>query len=191
MIILKNVNGNNLFKHVTPRQIIIGFFIVVSFVLFIIFRKEVHNFAQRCFSLYGFVGLCGFVVLMDSIIQPISPDFIILSSTLGGASLLIAATIGGISSVSAGIIGYIIGKKLLKRERKTSFSSRHLINGKALFKKYGTWAVAIGALSPVPYSAICWSAGIYDMRFKRFLLTSLLTRIPRFFIVAFIGYIFS
>jgi len=177
--------------NINLKDLIIGFLIVFIFVLFIIFRKEIRIFAKDLFKLYGLFGLAAFVIVMDTFIQPISPDLIIVGSTLGGANLIFTALIGGGSSILAGIIGYNIGRKIVGKSRKNSFTSKQLVNGEKLFNKYGIWAVAIGALSPVPYSAICWSAGIYGMVFKKFLITSLFTRIPRFFLVAIIGSIFS
>jgi membrane protein YqaA with SNARE-associated domain len=72
---------------------------------------------------------------------------------------------------------------------KERFGKNHLNKGKKLFDRYGIWAVIVGAFSPIPYSSICWTAGIYNMKFKPFIITSLLTRIPRFFLMGFIGYI--
>ncbi len=187
----KDMNSKKCFVKANLKNILIGAFIVITFVLFIIFKSEVKIFAQNLFKHYGFLGLAGFVIIMDTFIQPISPDLIIAGSTLGGANLVFAALIGGVSSLIAGVIGYNIGKRLIGKRKKSSYSSNNLLKGKILFRKYGIWAVAIGALSPVPYSAICWSAGAYGMLFRKFLITSFCTRIPRFFIVAIFGSLFS
>jgi membrane protein YqaA with SNARE-associated domain len=50
--------------------------------------------------------------------------------------------------------------------------------GKAFMNQYGLWALAIGALTPLPYSMMCWACGIVRVRFIPFFLISLL-RIPR------------
>lgn len=178
-------------KHFALKHLFLLISIITIFVFFIIFRKNIRIIAHKCFAAYGFAGLAAIVFVMDILIQPVSPDFLILSSTLGGANLIFASFIGGTASTLAGIIGYFIGRKLIFRGVLGLFSLKHLTNGQRLFKKYGIWAVAVGALSPVPYSAVCWSAGTYNMQFKRFLITSIVTRIPRFFIVAFIGFLFS
>ena len=52
------------------------------------------------------------------------------------------------------------------------------VKGEHLFDRWGVWTVAIGALSPLPYSITCWFAGIYNMPYRRFFLATLF-RIPR------------
>ncbi|MFH1668883.1 MAG: VTT domain-containing protein [Candidatus Woesearchaeota archaeon] len=151
------------------------------------FYSELKAFSQLFISMYGFFGLFVLVVLMDTIIQPISPDILVLSSTFGGANLWLAALIGGIASCVAGSIGYTFGKALGEDGFVKWFGKTHLRKGRGLFRKYGIWAVIVGALSPIPYSSVCWTAGIYDMDFLPFVVTSALTRIPRFFFIGLIG----
>lgn len=172
-------------KKTLKRAVILGS-IAGIFILFIIFKKEIQILSKKAFEIYGFFGIAGITFLMDIFIQPLSPDLLILSSTIGGANILFTSTAGGISSVCAGATGYIIGSRLLKRGFFPA-ASENIKKGERLFKRYGHWAVVIGALTPIPYSAVCWSAGLYEMGFKKFILASLLARIPRFFIVALIG----
>jgi len=164
--------------------------ILIIFALSIIFLNELKAASEKLFSLYGLAGIAAMVFMMDVVIQPVSPDVVIISSTLGGANLLRAALVGGCGSVAAGIAGYFFGKKIGSKGLKGLFSSKHFEKGEALFKKFGLWAVAAGALTPVPFSVVCWSAGIYKMKFSIFILTSFLTRITRFFIMGWIGYLF-
>jgi len=172
------------------RNISIIFLIILIFVAFLIFKKDVQCLSKRAFDVYGFFGIAGITFIMDIFIQPISPDLLILSSTIGGANIILTSLSGGLSSVCAGTAGYFVGLRLLKKGLFRG-SSEKIKKGEILFKKYGHWAVVVGALTPIPYSAVCWSAGIYEMGIKRFILASILARIPRFFIVAFIGSHFS
>jgi len=48
-------------------------------------------------------------------------------------------------------------------------------------KRFGPIAVAIGALTPFPYSVTTWTAGMFNMPFKRMILPTML-RIPRLWI---------
>ncbi|MBN1544212.1 VTT domain-containing protein [Candidatus Woesearchaeota archaeon] len=70
------------------------------------------------------------------------------------------------------------------------YGDKHLKKGQELFSKYGVYAVAVGAMSPIPYSAVCWTAGIYRMSYFKFILASIITRLPRFFLMGLIGYFF-
>ena len=47
--------------------------------------------------------------------------------------------------------------------------------------KYGIWAVIVAAITPIPFSPVCWIAGMLEMDYKQFLVASL-WRIPRFMI---------
>ncbi len=162
--------------------------IMIICILFLIFYSELKEISYMFILNYGYWGLLLIVVIMDFIIQPISPDIIVFGATLGGSGLLIASLIGGLGSCLAGVMGYTVGNKVGHEKFKEWFGAKNLKKGEKLFKKYGVWAVVIGAFSPIPYSSVCWSAGIYGMDFNAFLLTSLLTRIPRFFIVGLVGY---
>jgi membrane protein YqaA with SNARE-associated domain len=172
------------------KHVLLIVLILAIFALSMIFLEELRNVSRKLFSHYGLAGVALMVFVMDVVIQPISPDVVIISATLGGANLLKAALVGAGGSVAAGIAGYFIGKKIGNKGLKGLFSPKHLEKGEALFKKYGMWAVAAGALTPVPFSAVCWSAGIYKMNFPVFIITTVLTRIPRFFLMGWVGYMF-
>ncbi len=172
------------------KHILLIVVILSIFALSIIFLNELKAVSRKLFSLYGLAGVVAMVFVMDVVIQPVSPDVVIISSTLGGANLLRAALVGGAGSVAAGIAGYFLGKKIGSKGLKNFFSPRNFEKGVALFKKYGLWAIAAGALTPVPFSVVCWSAGIYKMKFPIFILKSVLTRFPRFFVMGWVGYLF-
>ena len=172
------------------KHVLIIVFVVIIFMLSIIFLDKVKAVSRKLFSMYGLAGVAAMVFMMDVVIQPVSPDVVIVSATLGGANLLTAAIVGGCVSVAAGIAGYFFGNRIGSKGLKGFFSPKHFEKGEALFKKYGLWAVAVGALTTVPFSVVCWSAGIYRMKFPVFVVTGVLTRFPRFFIIGWFGYLF-
>ena len=161
--------------------------LMVIFLSFLLYYNEIKSFSQIIILSFGFSGLFLMVVFMDTIIQPISPDILVFGATFSGADLGWAFLVGGVASCLAGIFGYYLGGKAGVVGFKRWFGKEHLAKGKNLFNKYGVWAVVVGALSPIPYSSVCWTAGIYKMDFLTFLITSLLTRIPRFFLMGLIG----
>jgi membrane protein YqaA with SNARE-associated domain len=161
--------------------------IALIFLSILFFYSEIKSVATLFVQTYGLTGLFVLVVIMDTIIQPMSPDILVFGSTFGGANLLWASLVGGFASVLAGIIGYLIGRYIGEEGFVKWFNKEHLDKGKEFFSKYGVWAIVFGALSPLPYSAFCWSAGVYRMRFIPFLLSSILTRLPRFFLFGLIG----
>ena len=60
-----------------------------------------------------------------------------------------------------------------------------------VFGEYGFWAVAVAALTPVPYMVFSWVAGFAEIAVWQFLLASVIFRSARFFGVAAIVYVFG
>ena len=60
-----------------------------------------------------------------------------------------------------------------------------------VFHEYGFWAVAVAALTPVPYMVFSWVAGFAEIAVWQFLLASVIFRSMRFFGVAAIVYVFG
>ena len=129
----------------------------------------------------GLAGLAAILLLTDSFITPIPPDvllIIIAKSALADSWWIVVPGLGVLSS-GAGMIGWHLSRRVgdtrLMRLMFGRFRRRH----RALVARYGTVAVALGALTPIPFSVTCWAAGIFQMPFKRFAWVTLL-RIPRF-----------
>ena len=156
--------------------------------VFLVFTDEIKTASQGLIQQYGLISLFIIVMIMDSLLQPVSPDFLIMSYSLLDQPFIIAAIACGLASVIAGVIGYRIGMMLDDNGIERYLGQRKYQKAYNIFQKYGIFAVIIGALSPFPYSLICWSAGIFKMHFPTFLISAFFTRIPRFI---FIGYVAS
>ncbi|MBT7902515.1 DedA family protein [Candidatus Woesearchaeota archaeon] len=167
----------------------LGIAILCVFVTAVFFYSEFKLVSNNLIQTYGLIAVFFLVIIMDSFIQPISPDIFVLGATLSGHNLIAASLVGGIASCIGGIIGYQIGKQIGKRKFKKWFGKDHLEKGKTIINKHGIWAIIVGAFSPIPYSSVCWVAGIYKMKFPVFVITSILTRIPRFFFMGYIGFL--
>jgi len=59
------------------------------------------------------------------------------------------------------------------------------------FRDYGFWAVAVAALTPVPYMVFSWVAGFAEIDWWQFVLASVIFRSMRFFGVGGIVYAFG
>lgn len=142
------------------------------------FKKPLTEMATWLVETFGIGGVLVGIALSDIFTFPIPPDtfiFIAATSPYPAAPMLVAICI---TSIICGSIAYFVGPQL----QRIGFISRRIEKfrprGEALFGKWGVWAVAIGALSPLPYSITCWMAGIYKMPFWRFFLATLF-RAPR------------
>jgi membrane protein YqaA with SNARE-associated domain len=170
--------------------IVIGIFFSIT-ASFIFFREEMQWFAEWMVEQFGIFGLFILTLIMDTIIQPISPDMLTMGYSMADLNVLTVSLVGGIASVIAGFLGYTIGyflegkgiDKFIGRER---YQKAHL-----LFVKHGFWAILIGSISPIPFSAICWSAGVFKMPWKFFCISVIMTRLPRFFLAGYIGTLVS
>jgi len=120
------------------------------------------------------------VAMNDFAVTPVSPDIAIflISKRSPNDYGLIAAL--GAASVLGGTMAWVCGRYLeskFKIERLDEFvKANH-----ATINKYGIWIVALGALTPMPYSLACWAAGALKMDFPKFFMMTLL-RVPRFLV---------
>ena len=57
------------------------------------------------------------------------------------------------------------------------------------FRDWGFWAVAVAALTPVPYMVFSWVAGFAEIQWWQFVLASVIFRPMRFFTVAILMYV--
>jgi membrane protein DedA with SNARE-associated domain len=72
-------------------------------------------------------------------------------------------------SFIAGVIGYFIGKFFSTTRIYKRISYGYLRQYNRKLKKYGSFLVLVGALTPVPFSATCMMAGSVAIPFKDFL----------------------
>lgn len=162
---------------------VISIIIVISIAGFLgfLYKDGIEEITEYIAKKTGFLGLALIILFADSLMPAFPTDIILLiiaKSSLNsdwGIYILII----GIASIIAGIIGWNIGKWVRERTR-LKWISKQRDNNK-LLKKYGFWGVMIGALTPIPFSLTCWTAGYLKMPFKNFLLASFF-RIPRYFI---------
>lgn len=114
------------------------------------------------------VGL-GFL-LPDALTLPIPQDAFLAFGLMGGLDFWSIAAWGTVGSVVGGSLGFFLGRYL-----GSTRWYRHRTRGlqsEALVQRYGVGAVAIGALTPLPYSLTCWAAGALGMPFLPFLAAS-------------------
>lgn len=151
---------------------------VVLFVLGATCRPEIERIGRFFVARFGFVGLAVGVLLADAFTFPVPPQAFMLASLAGGASPVITVAITCAASLVAGNIGY----RLAGRFAEVRFFRARIDAARPrldpLFQRYGVWAIAIGSLTPVPYSVLCYLAGIYRLPPRLFALL-LLFRVPR------------
>ena len=120
------------------------------------------------------------VALNDFAVTPISPDILIFLISHNSPASYGLITALGAASVLGGALAWVCGR-YLESKFKIAGLDKFIVDNHGLINRYGVWIVALGALTPVPYSLTCWAAGALKMDFPKFFLMILL-RIPRFLI---------
>ena len=167
-------------RPIIVQTVLISLVLVALLVIGALFFKEPIDELSRWVVVHlGLPGIIVAVMISDVLTAPIPPDtMLFMAATSPDIHNGVAIVTISLASTIAGSIAYVVGPYLSKlpiiREKIEGFRPR----GEALFERWGSWAVAIGALSPLPYSIFCWMAGIYKMDYKRFFIATLF-RIPR------------
>ncbi len=133
--------------------------------------------------------LLALVAFVESSFFPIPPDIIMIPMILARPSRAwLIASIALVASVLGGLLGYAIGalayeqigapilESLGKADSMAEFSAR--------FNDLGFWAVLTAGLTPFPFKVITIMSGWTGMPLATFIVTSIIARALRFFIVA-------
>jgi membrane protein YqaA with SNARE-associated domain len=142
------------------------------------FRAELEALGRTFLEHFGYAGIAMGTYIADGLHCPVPPQFYMLASIVSGWSepwTIVAVCVG---SLLGGVTAYAIARKA----SHIRFLRRLLSGTQAkvdwLFARFGYWAVAIGSLTPIPYSFLCYVAGGYRMPPRIFLALSLF-RIPK------------
>lgn len=150
-------------------------------VLGITYEAELLAFTSTLYRGLGLPGLLGILFVSDAVTSPVPPDavlIVIAKSELHRHWPLLIIGIGVMSAV-AGSVGWLFGSLLANTRIPRLLFGRARARNERLVRRYGCWSVALGALTPIPFSLTCWTAGMLKLPFRAFAAVALL-RIPRF-----------
>ena len=129
------------------------------------------------------------VSFVESSFFPIPPDILMIPMILAAPKRAwLIALVAMVFSVLGGLFGYFIGAVLFdtigqaifdfygKADKVVSFNQR--------FNDYGAWAVLIAGVTPFPYKVITIMSGWSGLSLPVFIVSSIIARGLRFFIVA-------
>ena len=129
------------------------------------------------------------VAFIESSVFPIPPDLLMIPMIIATPRrAFLIAGVATVASVLGGMLGYgigmfafeSIGQPILEALGKThsmeEFSTR--------FNDMGFWAVLVAGITPFPYKVITIMSGFTAMPIGTFVVTSILARALRFFIIA-------
>jgi membrane protein YqaA with SNARE-associated domain len=130
-----------------------------------------------------------FVAFIESSVFPIPPDILMIPMIIAAPHrAFLIAGVAMVSSVLGGMLGYFIGWGVFetlgqpilefygKADKMAEFNER--------FNDFGFWAVLVAGLTPFPYKVITIMSGWTGLPLGTFIVTSIIARGGRFFIVA-------
>lgn len=126
----------------------------------------------------GAPGVFVAFLVTDAMGIPVPPDTFAMFALTGGMAFATIVAWGGTGSICGGTVGYFVGRAIGRTDRVDRLTHDNRDQIAALVQRYGALAIAIAALTPLPYPFAAWAAGASEMRLRTFLLVSLL-RIPR------------
>lgn len=155
--------------------------------------RSLYNWTMSLASHPRAIWALALIAFIESSVFPIPPDALMIPMIIAAPRRAFwIATVATVSSVLGGMLGYAIGAlayeqigapilaALGKEDAMAEFATR--------FNGVGFWAVLIAGLTPFPYKVITIMSGWTGMSIVTFLLTSILARAGRFFLVAFLLY---
>ena len=153
------------------------FFTILYGLLYVLFRPQFDNAGGWLSSRLGYAGVFFFVFIVDTFIVPATGDIVFLFTRDWNPWLLVPVI--SIASMTGGYCGFLIGRSLTHLRWVQKATEYYRERGRRLILRYGSWAVALAAFTPLPYSTISWIAGMLGVSPRKYLLASLL-RAPRF-----------
>ncbi len=144
------------------------------------FNEELELVTNYVFDEFGIWGVTGALFITDSFISPLPPDSLLVlvaSSSYHQDWLWVISGLGVVSTL-AGYLGYGCGLVLSRTKMDLLFRSFR-DQSQERIHKYGSWAIVLGALTPIPFSITCWTAGLMHLPFRMVWWPCLL-RIPRY-----------
>ena len=128
----------------------------------------------------------------ESTFSPIPPDPLLIPMSVLKPSLAIwFAVIATVSSVMGAIVGHWLGSRFGRPLVHRMMSKGSVQSAESLFDKYGTWAVLVAAVTPIPYKVFTILAGVLGLDMKRFILVSLIGRGARFMSLGVLLFLFG
>ena len=157
--------------------------------------KEIYNKSIKLAGHKYSKSILGFISFIESFIFPIPPDVLIIPMTIAKRNewfkIFLIATTG---SILGACLGYFIGLVFFNEIGIKIFELYGVDNTSFLKDKVSSeggiiaWMtlLAIAGFTPVPFKLLTITSGFVHFNFFYFLITCLITRGLRFFIISFL-----
>ena len=143
------------------------------------FHSDLNQFGEWLGGHLGFWGIGLYCFFVDMLIIPTTID-VIFPFTMDWPAIPLLATMS-LASLFGGFCGYLIARILNRFKIIHRMTATYHKKGKDLIERYGGWAVVIAGITPIPYSTVCWIAGLLGVPWYK-VLSACSSRIPRIII---------
>lgn len=134
--------------------------------------------AERFVAVLGPPGIAIGFFVPDAFTLPIPNDAFSFFGLIGGVPFWTCCLWASLGTLSGGTTGFFLGRRLGHTKAFQRLMARRGREVQLLVDRYGVVALLCAALTPIPYSIACWSAGACGIRFSTYFLVSL-SRVPR------------
>jgi membrane protein YqaA with SNARE-associated domain len=135
-------------------------------------------------SPWGVVVLAGNAA-SEAVFNPFPADPLLLAmSFLRPELALIYGAVCTVASVLGGIVGWVVGLKLGRPVAVRMLREERFAKVEGMFGTYGSWAILVAAISPIPYKFFAVGAGVMEFSIAKFVVVSVVGRGLRFMLIA-------
>jgi membrane protein YqaA with SNARE-associated domain len=172
-----NQEGNLEWGQLIQKTIaLIAFFVVIYSLALYFIKDSYHDIGAWVTQKMGLAGVSLFTFLVDLFIVPMSVD-IVFPFVVGWNPYTLLLMMS-LASMAGGIGGYWIGRLLGHLSFVKRFTATFREDGGRLINRYGPWAVVIAGITPIPFSTVCWIAGMLKVKWYSVAIATL-SRLPR------------
>ena len=153
---------------------------IVAFVLLLglTFREPLTAWGESFVELFGAPGVLAIFFALDLTGFPIPHETFSGLALVGGLPFWEITLAGSVGSILGGCTGFAVTRRLGQSSWFQAVLHGRGGRARLAVERWGVWGVALGAVSPLPYTICAWAAGTFQMEWRRFVAVSLL-RFPR------------
>lgn len=141
-------------------------------------RDELDALGRAFVERFGLLGMFIGTFLADAFSFPIPPQFYMLTAITTGGSQVAPMAVISAASFLGGCTGYRLAGHIAKIRLFAARIQATRPRIDRLFDRYGYWAIAIGSVTPIPFSMLCYLSGLYRVP-PRYFVALVLFRLPR------------
>ena len=127
----------------------------------------------------GGLPLLFVMMIIQALAIPIPSELVLIA---GGLAFAFPAgwLVGALGSIFAALVGFFIARKGGRSLAIKFVGEKGIAFADNWFNRWGAWAVLLGRFAPfIPFDAISYSAGLTTMKWKSFLVPTLIGTLPR------------